>query len=405
MKIPKYYWFIILALIFSWLEFETALNVYWIIVLLVFCLYIVECIYKSHDESMKSKENKELQEEIRTTTKDAHLIYKQLLTVLSSIPFPMLLVDQFGHIVMHNNISELCIDDVDVELSYVNNPFYPVVREFIKDTFILEKSFDKVIEINQVEYQAFSVPILAKNKYSGCFILFQDISKTLEGEKMQKRFIADASHELKTPIAVLKGMIEILNRDDFNDEILQKEFLMQMEKEVTRLEYLVRDLLQLSRLSKTNVILEREKCNICLLLDKAYDSLIKKANDKNLEIIKDYQSDELAFCDPKKMLQVFINLISNAIKYSDHGKIILRTRTQGPYYIIEVIDEGYGMKEEELDKIFKRFYRIEKDRSRKSGGNGLGLAIVKSIVDAHDGKIEIDSEYQKGSTFRIKLKN
>ena len=101
------------------------------------------------------------------------------------------------------------------------------------------------IRDRNIEYQAISVPVTAKGHYSGCLVLFQDISKTLEGEKMQKRFIADASHELKTPIAVLKGMIEILNREDFHDEETQKEFLKQMEVEIERLDILVKDLLQL----------------------------------------------------------------------------------------------------------------------------------------------------------------
>ena len=126
-------------------------------------------------------------------------------------------------------------------LTYLDNPFVHGVREFIKDAFILERDMDKIININGVEFQAISIPVLAKSKYSGCLVLFQDISKTLEGEKMQKRFIADASHELKTPISVLKGMVEILNRDDFDDPITEKEFLSQMAKEVQRLDVLVKD--------------------------------------------------------------------------------------------------------------------------------------------------------------------
>lgn len=404
MKLPKYAWFIILTCSYALLAYETQWNVYVILLLLAISLYIVEVVYEQQYESKKSKENKELQEEIRSTAKDAHLKNKQLLTIVSSIPFPMLLIDQFGNIVMHNNIASLCMSHLE-PLTYLDNPFVHGVREFIKDAFILERDMDKIININGVEFQAISIPVLAKSKYSGCLVLFQDISKTLEGEKMQKRFIADASHELKTPISVLKGMVEILNRDDFDDPITEKEFLSQMAKEVQRLDVLVKDLLQLSRLSLSNVILEREKCDVCALFDKACDSLWKNAQKKQLNIQKDYQTLEYAFCDPKRMLQVILNLLSNAIKYSDSGTITLRTRMETTYYILEVEDEGCGIQKKDMEKIFDRFYRVDDARSRQSGGSGLGLPIVRSIIEAHGGNIEVESTYGKGTLFRIKLKN
>lgn len=404
MKLPKYAWFILLTCSYALLAYETQWNVYVILLLLAISLYIVEVVYEQQYESKKSKENKELQEEIRSTAKDAHLKNKQLLTIVSSIPFPMLLIDQFGNIVMHNNIASLCMSHLE-PLTYLDNPFVHGVREFIKDAFILERDMDKIININGVEFQAISIPVLVKSKYSGCLVLFQDISKTLEGEKMQKRFIADASHELKTPISVLKGMVEILNRDDFDDPITEKEFLSQMAKEVQRLDVLVKDLLQLSRLSLSNVILEREKCDVCALFDKACDSLWKNAQKKQLNIQKDYQTLEYAFCDPKRMLQVILNLLSNAIKYSDSGTITLRTRMETTYYILEVEDEGCGIQKKDMEKIFDRFYRVDDARSRQSGGSGLGLPIVRSIIEAHGGNIEVESTYGKGTLFRIKLKN
>ena len=404
MKLPKYAWFILLTCSYALLAYETQWNVYVILLLLAISLYIVEVVYEQQYESKKSKENKELQEEIRSTAKDAHLKNKQLLTIVSSIPFPMLLIDQFGNIVMHNNIASLCMSHLE-PLTYLDNPFVHGVREFIKDAFILERDMDKIININGVEFQAIGIPVLAKSKYSGCLVLFQDISKTLEGEKMQKRFIADASHELKTPISVLKGMVEILNRDDFDDPITEKEFLSQMAKEVQRLDVLVKDLLQLSRLSLSNVILEREKCDVCALFDKACDSLWKNAQKKQLNIQKDYQTLEYAFCDPKRMLQVILNLLSNAIKYSDSGTITLRTRMETTYYILEVEDEGCGIQKKDMEKIFDRFYRVDDARSRQSGGSGLGLPIVRSIIEAHGGNIEVESTYGKGTLFRIKLKN
>ena len=406
MKHNRYFTYVILGLCVCLFEYHTDLNIYGSITLMILCVILVDNFYENKYKTIKAKEYNDLQAAVRTTVKDAHLKYKQLMSVVSSIPFPILLIDQFGNIVMHNQIDVLCATSFEEEnLTYRHNPFLANVHEFIKDAYIFERPCDKVLSLRGIEFRAISVPIMAKKKYSGCLVYIQDISKTLEGEKMQKRFIADASHELKTPISVLKGMIEILNRDDFNDPELEKEFLSQMNKEILRLEKLVKDLLQLSRLSMSNVVIQRKLCDVCGLFDKAYQSLYKKAEDKGLSIKKDYQTLEYAFCDPDKILQVMTNLLSNAIKYSERGTITLRTRLIEPYYVIEVEDEGCGISSADQEKIFDRFYRVHDDRSRKSGGYGLGLSIVQSIVEAHDGTIEVESKEGQGTLFRIKLKN
>lgn len=397
-----FYFLLISALVEYFLDF----NVYVMIILMSVGFGFLWLYLENNQKAMQMKENLELQEEIKSTAKDVHLKNKQLLAIVGSIPFPMLLMDQFGNIVMHNNLSEISLDmPFQDDMSYLNNNFVRTISEFIKDAFILEKPLDKIMKVNGIEYQGLSVPVTAKKKYSGCLILFQDISKTLEGEKIQKRFIADASHELKTPIAVIKGMVEILNREDFDDEATRVEFMKQIEVEINRLDVLVKDLLQLSRLSMSNPILERKKVNLCDIIKKTIASLDKQAEKKGLSIVCDFQCQDEVFCDPGKMQQVILNLLSNAIKYSDTGTITLRTKNASPYYILEVEDQGAGLNEQQLSHIFERFYRVDDDRSRKSGGSGLGLPIVKGIIDAHGGKLEVHSTPGKGTTFSIKLKN
>lgn len=406
MKQNKFIVMFYFLLIASLVQYFANLNVYLMIICMIVAFTILWYYLEKQEMHVKLRENIELQEEVKSTAKDAHLKNKQLLTIAGSIPFPLLLIDQFGNIVMHNNISDVSLDiSFDTEMSYINNNLVSSARDFVKDAFILEKQLDKIIKINQIEYQAISVPVMAKGKYSGCLVLFQDISKTLEGEKMQKRFIADASHELKTPISVIKGMVEILNRDDFDDEQTQKEFLTQIDVEINRLDLLVKDLLQLSRLSMSNPILERKKTNLTSIIDRAVTSLEQKAEQKGLVIVKDYQNSEEVFCDPMRMQQVVLNLLSNAIKYSDQGTITLTTAKDDHHYILIVKDEGCGLKASDIEKIFDRFYRVNDDRSRQSGGSGLGLAITKGIIDAHSGTIEVESEPGKGTTFIVKLKN
>lgn len=406
MKLNKFIAMFYFLLIAALTEYFLELNVYMIIILMVVAFAAFWIYLDQKEMQVKRKENIELQEEIKSTAKDAHLKNKQLSAIVGSIPFPMFLIDQFGNVVMHNNINDICLEiDISTEMTYLNNNFVNPVREFIKDAFILEKPLDKIIKINEIEFQAISVPVTAKSKYSGCLVLFQDISKTLEGEKMQKRFIADASHELKTPISVIKGMVEILNREDFDDDQTRKEFLTQIDVEINRLDLLVKDLLQLSRLTKSNAVLERKMVDVCEMLEKAACSLAKEAEKKNLSITFDFQTKEQLFCDPMRMQQVIFNLLTNAIKYSDQGTITLSTKLEGHHYLIIVQDEGCGLSREDREKIFERFYRVDDDRSRKSGGSGLGLSIVKRIVEAHNGKIIVESEEGKGSSFIVKLKN
>lgn len=347
-------------------------------------------------------ENVELQVKIQSSSKDAHLKNKQLLTIATSIPFPLILLDAQGNIVMHNEVQEVC-DKEKILKTFQNNSLAFEAKEFLKDAFIIEKKIDQIITINEIEFQAIGVPILAKGLYRGCLILFQDISKTVEKEKMQKRFIADASHELKTPISIIKGMVEILNRENFDDTLVQKEFMQQIEKEVNRMECLIKDLLQLSRFSLSNTLVNREMIDIHQVINKACDSLEKLAKNKGIQIEKQFTFDEYLYLDEMKMSQLIMNLLNNAISYSDHGTITITSQIIINNYELHIHDQGCGIDPQEHEKIFERFYRVDVDRSRKSGGSGLGLAIVKSIVEAHKGSILIESALNKGCTFIIRL--
>lgn len=383
-----------------------SVNVYVIILGMAFAVGFAWHMMEQQQVYQNRLESMQLQNQINSTSKDAYLKYKQLVTVMENLPFPIMLLDQRGNVVMHNQLMEaLSKEKLSDETNYLNNHFPYEIQEFIKDAFILEKKLDQMLTLSGIEYGAISVPVTTNKKFSGCLLMLQDISKTLEGEKMQKRFIADASHELKTPIAVIKGMLEILNRPDFDDDNTRNEFLEQMAKETGRLETLVKDMLELSRLSVSKPILDRRKTTIPVLIQGVVDSLQKVAEDKHLSFALHFESDEEVFCDPVKMTQVFTNLISNAIKYSDKGIITIKTYQQDPYYVVSIHDEGHGLSDSQKEKIFDRFYRVDKDRSRKSGGLGLGLAITKSIVDAHSGIIEVESTLDQGSTFYVKLKN
>lgn len=381
------------------------INAYLVVLLLV-CYFAFDYYQgKERLERQNEIESKELKNEIKTTTRDAHLKQKQLLTMISNIPFPLVLMDESGNVVLYNTyFNRFRRSDAEKELSYIENDCAEEIAEILKDGYIFEKDFTKTVEYDKKTYEAICVPVTAKGKFSGCVLLFQDVSVSKEREILQKQFIADASHELKTPISVIKGMIEILNRDDFNDKETQKDFHNQIEKETRRMEIIVRDLLQLSRLSKNNFILKRESCDFTTILDSCVKSFSKIAKDKGLVIVKQYQSYDKVFIDRELSMTLINNLISNAIKYSDHGTITISTKNVRDEYQVTIQDEGVGLSKEDKEKVFERFYRVDKARSRCSGGSGLGLSIVKSIIDAHHGRIEIESELGKGTKFKLYFK-
>lgn len=398
-------WLLVCLLAGFILEALFSINVYLLLTLMTLLFAWIWYYQDQQVQIASRKEQKELQLKVQSTSKDAHLRYKQLMTMVSSIPSVLLLLDQYGKIVLHNDISKISRMKYEEEETYLQNGYVQEVQEFIKDAYILEKQLERRMEIGAIEFQAISVPVISQGKFSGTLLLFQDISKALEGEKMQKQFLADASHELKTPIAVIKGMVEILNREDFHDPETEKDFLCQIEREVNRLDLLVKDILTLSKLSSSHPLLDRRKVDMQELIDTTIQSLQKAAQQKGLRITTSYALEEAIFCDPMRMRQVITNLVNNAIKYSDEGEIHISLYQEERDAIIEVSDTGCGLSKEQLEKIWDRFYRVNDDRSRKSGGSGLGLAIVKSIVEAHRGKIEVESEVGQGTIFRVFLRN
>ena len=198
-------------------------------------------------------------------------------------------------------------------------------------------------------------------------------------------------------------MIKILNRPDFNDPETLKEFVDQIDKESSRMDNIITDLMVLSKLSSNRVILNPELVNLKQLILDVYiplkRSILEKNNTFTLEIDEKIQLN----IDRVKTHQIFTNLLTNAIKFTQDGTITISSEISAPFCIIKVSDTGIGIKEEDQKYIFERFYRTDQSRSRASGGSGLGLAIVKSFVLAHKGEIEVNSTVEKGSCFTVKL--
>ncbi len=272
--------------------------------------------------------------------------------------------------------------------------------EPVEDDIVITRDEDLILNIHST-----TLYDTGENRM-GTLIIFHDITRMIRLERMHKDFAANVSHELKTPLTAIKGFIETLQEMlNANDTTKSESFLKIIEKNVNRMIDLINDLLALSKLERlqgTNIQLESQ--HMAALIQGAVNTCHSNIQAKNIIVSIDCPEDITAMVDPILMGQAILNLLDNAVKYSVEDRPIAITVTmQDDFIDIVIKDKGCGIGKEHLSKIFNRFYRVDKARSRHEGGTGLGLAIVKHITQYHQGKIDVTSTKDKGSTFRISI--
>lgn len=233
----------------------------------------------------------------------------------------------------------------------------------------------------------------------------KEIDKLKKLEAFRKEFIADISHELKTPIFAAQGFVHTLLDGAVNDKAVRNRFLKKAAKSLDGLDALVQDLLTLSQIETGQIKMKFENIDLYKLTEEVLEQFEGKANKKDVSLrIKSDSKKVFVYADWQRMTQVITNLISNALKHSaDDGEVIVSFELSKKYVTTAVRDFGEGIPLEDQSRIFERFYRVDKSRSREKGGTGLGLSIVKHILDGHNTKAEVESEPGKGSTFRFRL--
>jgi two-component system phosphate regulon sensor histidine kinase PhoR len=232
-----------------------------------------------------------------------------------------------------------------------------------------------------------------------------DIEYLQRLQKMRSQFIANVSHELRTPIFAIQGYIETLLNGAIHDDNVNMHFLEKANQHTVSLSNLLNDLIDISMIESGEMRMSYRYFKINELINQVIQDNLKTAEDKNLELIYTPARDNLeVFGDKDKLRQVLINLILNAIKYTEKGKIEVVVEEDEKHAKIVVRDTGIGIPENYIDRIFERFFRIDKARSKSQGGTGLGLAIVKHIIEAHTSKVSVLSKVGEGSEFSFILK-
>ena len=266
-------------------------------------------------------------------------------------------------------------------------------------------SSEKKLNLNNQAINLFFAPFKNENdRPAGVIVVVQDITEREKLDAMRKEFVADVSHELKTPITSIMGYADTLIDSDVDEEN-QKRFLERISSEADRMSKLVADLLILSKYDTAKIKVEKSEFDLGELVKYIFDGLTLEMQKKNLKG-ECYVTANVpnVYADRNGIERVIINILSNAIKYTDEGGSI--TAYVGFVYndaYIKIKDTGRGIPEQDIDKIFDRFYRVDKDRARGTGGTGLGLSIAKEILDQNDCKIDIKSELGKGTDVIIRI--
>ncbi len=332
----------------------------------------------------------------------------ELLTILSTMSEGVIATDVEQRILVVNNAAATLLNfDAGQALG---KPLWQVIRidRIIKAAaetlatgqrvlFELSLSGGRHLEVCLCIYRS------AMNQ-NGLVLVAHDTTQSVRYQELRKEFVANVSHELRTPLTVISGFVETLKGGALNDPVKGPQYIATIERHTHQLTNLVNDLLELSRLESQPDLPRRQAVDIAMLARKAIEMLLPAAQRKNQSIVQEIEHVPMVAGNPDYLERAITNLLDNAIKYTpDGGNIEVATRAEDHAVIVEVRDNGLGIPKADLPRIFERFYRVDRSRSRDMGGTGLGLSIVKHIVQAHNGAVEVDSAPGQGSMFRFRI--
>lgn len=352
----------------------------------------------------------DMADRLRQTIEEVTAERDRVQAMLDSMSDVVLAVDRKGRIFMVNPAVETTFGVTQADC--VGRSVVEVIRNFDLDMVLqrVQSSNSQVVReitIISPEPRIFilrATPLVGSGQ-GGAVVLLRDITERKRMEQMRSEFMANVSHELRTPLTSIRGFVETLLDSGTDDPQMTRHFLGIIAAETTRLSNLVDDLLDLSRIEERRVVHRWQREGVDKLIDRVFTICGSRAEEKQIAI-KANLSSRLPplFGDPDLLAQVLINLVDNAIKYTpEGGTITLSARVEGDEIRIDVEDTGVGIPAENLPRVFERFYRVEKARTRGTGGTGLGLAIVKHIIKGHGGRVEVKSTVGKGTVFSVFL--
>lgn len=374
----------------------------WMISLLFFISStILVLFFKLQFEHVLNHHNDEVTLERTQTQHLLNLRQEQLDILMTYYPHPMILFNQKGSVVLSNaSLHELVKFKVDQHL-YDDRQFPRPLQKLFKQAYYQESPMIQDIALDQQFYSAHCLPIYVNQRYQGFLCVLQDVTRLVSSERLQKRFVADASHELKTPITAIKGISELLIRTPHMEEIDRKDFIQQVFDQSLRLESIVKDMLTLSKLSEDKLMIVKQPNNAKAILSEILHHFDVSFQNHGLTTQLEVSDKTMMYVDKKAFESIMNNLITNVLIHSNASVMSITVEETLEHIIIKINDNGKGIEREHLPHVFDRFYRASSSRQRASGGSGLGLNIARSFVLAHQGSIEVESVLNQGTTFTL----
>lgn len=349
---------------------------------------------------------------LQDITKTRMFEEERLKTLIENMGSALMMIDREGNISIVNKKFQKLFEVPTEQLigkSFMTLGLPKQLEKFIDYVFLTEMPYRQqlVMEIADEEYneQVYGAPVVGEHgRWLGVVIVMHDISELVRLEQIRKDFVANVSHELRTPITSIKGFSETLLDGAFKDEQMLLSFLTIIHDESNRIEVLVNDLLELSKIERHGFMLDIVPTKLQDILVRVVDLTSAQLESKHMQFNVKIEQDAVILGDVNRLMQIFTNLINNAIAYSkEETTVTLKINADSEFGIFEITDEGIGIEKSEVARIFERFYRVDRARSRNSGGTGLGLSIVKHLIEAHQGKIQVTSEVGKGTTMKVFL--
>jgi two-component system phosphate regulon sensor histidine kinase PhoR len=355
---------------------------------------------KTKDEIRDLAENfNQMTAEIRSLFENLNLQKQELETVLSSIQEGLLVLDRDGRVILANQSLKNIVQSDVVEGRF----YWEVVRssgfgELMTKARQEKRNLQGDFDLNERHYLCSATYLPAPQRF---VVTIHDLTEVRRLEKVKRDFVLNVSHELRTPLAAIKGFVETLEGEV---EEKNRYYLGIVKRNTERLINIVKDLLVLAELEEKGVPVQAELLDLEAVAQDVLKIFEPKAREKGLtlELAADRELPRV-WADPFAVEQMLINLVDNAIKYTEKGSVLISLRKGTEAVLLDVQDTGMGIPSEDLDRVFERFYVVDKSRSKKMGGTGLGLAIVKHIVLAHHGRITVKSELGRGTIFSVTL--
>ena len=375
---------------------------------LVFCIWQLAITRRLLRDAVS--ETLEATESSQSKSKKTKEEKNRILAVLESMAEGVAVIDPKDQVVLANSVLEkiLSLKKNQIEERF----FWEVFRDSTLNDVIRRAATEKVpvqlehsILLSNAMFQIQISPVLNEGRFLGVVVVFHDITKLKELERLRSEFVANVSHELKTPLTSIMGFVETLKEGAVEDKENRIKFLEIIEDHSKKLYSLIEDLLLLSKVESQDSVSREEEISLEKMISRILESIAPMMLTKKVDV--GYGFSSLPFLihgDPKSLEEMFKNLIENAVKYNRvGGKVKIRGVREGDHIKISVEDTGMGIPESDLPRIFERFYRVDKSRSSDTGGSGLGLSIAKHVAEKHGGRIQVQSTLEKGSVFTVYL--